>query len=146
MGNIDEYFVSAGFYSDLGCTEEEPGADGTATTYATGLGGLAAGTTNGDKCPINKECKLPFPHTMDCEDGYISLETGLSQCAACSVGSYCDMQEDATKELRCITQSVCDGNVKRQPICPSGTFMNEGEQYCQMCIAGSYCRAGIIAD
>jgi len=84
-------------------------------------------------------------HQMECEDGFISLETELSQCSSCPSGYYCDMNELQTAPIECITQSVCDSSEKRQPICPAGTFMNAGDKYCQKCIAGSYCRAGIIA-
>ena len=142
MDDIDDFLCAAGFYCLKGVTAEEPAAT---STYATGIDSALTGTVNGGPCPINKECSYTMIHQMECEDGFISLEEGLSQCSSCPSGYYCDMNEDQTQAIQCITQSICDSSEKRQPICPAGTFMNAGDKYCQKCIAGSYCRAGIIA-
>lgn len=131
MSNIDDYYCAAGYYCYKGNYVEQPDqADGTAT--ADPQDGTAYSTSTsaspiGGPCPINRQCPYIHVHQMECEDGFISLTEGLAQCEACSTGHYCDMQEDETVEIECITQSVCNGADKRQPICPSGTFMNEGD-------------------
>lgn len=158
MSSIDEYLCAAGYYCLKGSTLEEPP---TGTTYATGIMTTPVhnnGTTysetstgsavyvNGGPCPIQYECRYTMIHMMTCEDGFISQEEGLSQCSSCPSDYYCDMDESQADPIQCITQSVCNSAEKRQPICPAGTFMNEGDQYCQKCTAGNYCRAGIIAE
>lgn len=129
MSEIYDYRCSAGYFCLGSATEKQP-TDGV----------------TGDICPVNKECGYQIIHQMDCKDGFISLEEGLTQCETCPVGYYCDIQEDTTSPIECITQSSCTGGEKRQPICPTGTFFNAGDEYCQKCKAGHYCRAGIIAE
>lgn len=143
MDSLDGFLCAAGYWCGKGQTLEEPP---NLTTYSTGIDPALAGTENGGLCPIEYECSYTLIHQMLCEDGFISQSEGLSICSSCPDDHYCDIVENQATPIECITQSICTGNEKRQPICPAGTFMNEGDEYCQKCTAGNYCRAGIIAE
>jgi hypothetical protein len=109
MGNIDEYLVAAGYYSLKGCTVEEPGSTANgASTYGTNIDPALAGEVNGGPCPLEHECRFTMVHMMKCEDGFISEETGLAQCASCPADHYCDMEENSAAPILCITQSICN--------------------------------------
>jgi hypothetical protein len=142
MSELYDYKCAAGYYCLTGSWLENP----LITDIYTGTNPDLAGEPVGGICELTFECSYSLIHKMLCEDGYISQEEGLAQCSSCPSGFYCDIVEDEAEPIQCITQSVCTGAEKRQPICPAGTFMNEGDQYCQKCTAGHYCRAGIIAE
>lgn len=142
MSDLAEYKCAAGYYCLVGSWLEEP----LLTDLYLGTNPDYTGGSIGGICEVTFECSYALIHKMLCEDGHISQEEGLSQCGTCPSGYYCDIEEDSADPILCISQSVCTSAEKRQPICPAGTFMNEGDQYCQKCTAGHYCVAGIIAE
>lgn len=75
MGDIDEYICAAGFYCLKGNWLEEPPTD---TIYVSELTASLSGTIIGGECHVERECKYTMIHEMECEDGFISQETGLS--------------------------------------------------------------------
>mmetsp|Transcript_12592 Transcript_12592/g.16189 ORF Transcript_12592/g.16189 Transcript_12592/m.16189 type:complete len:110 (+) Transcript_12592:1372-1701(+) len=77
--------------------------------------------TNGKKCSSGKYCPGNLIHEMDCPDGFYSNRVGLALCTTCPVGSFCNAAVSALP-ITCIEGSTCEFGLKRQPLCPSGTY------------------------
>ena len=134
MSSIADFSCSAGYYCLRGVKVYKPESVKD-----------SAGLVIGDICPIGKYCSYSLIHQQTCPDGFNSAVTGLALCKACEEGFYCDNIENI-KQIKCIPGSRCFGGVKRQPLCPIGTYYNNSTKSCVMCTETNYCRAGIIAD
>ena len=105
--------------------------------------------SNGYKCTTGKYCSGALIHEMDCPDGFYSNVDGLAICTTCPVGSFCNAVDSKTP-VACIPGSSCDFGLKRQPLCPSGTYRlttNSTQSppnfdECITCGETYYCRAG----
>ena len=103
----------------------------------------------GALCSSGKYCSGSLIHEMDCPDGFYSSTTGLAICTTCPVGSYCNAVV-SVNPITCITGSTCEFGLKRQPLCPSGTYKftntTTAVEECLECPETYYCRAGVQVD
>ena len=111
-------------------------------------------TDRGVACEVGYQCPLGSPQPQPCNEGSISKQSYVSECAICPAGTYCPRVTtsgapygETTEELDCDIGTYCTANSSYPVACPAGSFISftgaKAITDCEQCPEGEYCQSSV---